>query len=354
MTNSVFRSSASNMVIRALGGLVYDWVMVVFILPFVGGLFLDGWAHNHGRVDNTFFTPWHGFFYGGYALVMLCLLATLTINRLRHYPWRRVLPNGYALSLVGGIIFAIGGLGDLIWHEIFGIEESFEALLSPTHLILVLGLALIAGGPLRAAWQRAGRRPSWRTLGPALLSLTALVSTLTFITMYAHPIVFGIAGAKHYEFNGETGQVAGVLGMVVTASILIGSTLLVLRRWTLPAGSLTLVWGLNLTAMTALNYQQIDTLYQYLIMMGAILLIDMLRIRLQPSLRNQGGWRVFAFIAPLLYNGAYIIAVLLTEGSLWSVHMLTGSVVLCGVAGWLISYLLLPPRMPVESGRYLS
>jgi hypothetical protein len=25
----------------------------------VGGLFPDGWAHAHGRVDQSFFTPWH-------------------------------------------------------------------------------------------------------------------------------------------------------------------------------------------------------------------------------------------------------------------------------------------------------
>ena len=225
----------------------------------------------------------------------------------------------------------MGGVGDLIWHELFGIENGFEALLSPTHLALVIGLALIVSGPLRAAWQRSGRRPNWRTLGPALLSLTALISALTFITMYAHPIVFGIAGADHHEFNSEIGQVAGVLGMVVTSAILVASTLLMLRRWTLPPGSLTLVWGLNLTAMTALNYHHVYTAYQYAVMLGGILLIDLLRIRLQPSLRNQGGWRVFAFIAPTLYSGSYIVAVLLTEGSVWSVHMLTGAIVLCGV-----------------------
>jgi hypothetical protein len=230
---------------------------------------------------------------------------------------------------------------------LFGIEQDFEALLSPTHLALVLGLALIVSGPLRAAWQRTGSRPSWRTLTPALLSLTALISATTFIMMYTHPIVFSTAGAQHYEFYDQMGQVSGVLGILITAALLMGPTILVMRRWTLPPGSLMLIWGLNLAAMTVLNYQHIYTLYQFGGMLAAIVIIDMLRIRLQPSIRNTGGWRVFAFIAPVLYFGAYVLALLLTEGSNWSVHLLSGMVVLAGLVGWMLSYLVIPPRMPV-------
>ncbi|HMN27591.1 MAG TPA: hypothetical protein PKE45_05495 [Caldilineaceae bacterium] len=347
-TSVLYRPPAPSAVARAIGGIGYDWSMVLLSLVFVGGLYLDGWAHNHDQVDDSFFTPWHAFFYGGFGLIALLLLATLVINRVRGYPWRRALPAGYLLSLLGVLIFAVGGVGDLLWHELFGIEQDFEALLSPTHLTLVLGLGLIVSGPLRAAWQRAGRRPSWRTLGPALLSLTALISALTFILMYTHPVVPTTAGLHHHEYNSEMGHVAGVLGMVITAMLLMGPTMLVMRRWTLPGGSLMLVWGLNLTAMTIVNYQHSYTIYQYGVMLGAIALIDLLRVQLQPSIRNTGGWRVFAFIAPVLYIGAYVVALLLTEGSNWSVHMLSGSVVLAGVASWLLSYMLIPPRMPAE------
>lgn len=348
VTGSVYRTPASGVVARAIGGLGFDWIMVVLSAVFVGGLYLDGWAHNHGRVDDTFFTPWHAFFYSGYGLIALLLLATLLINRWRRYPWRRAVPIGYSLSLLGVLIFAAGAVGDLVWHELFGIEKDFEALLSPTHLALVLGLGLIVSGPLRAAWYRTGRRPTWYTLGPALLSLTALVSALTFIMMYTHPITFRIGAVRQYQFNSEVGQIAGVLGMMMTSAMLMGPTMLAMRRWQLPAGSLMLVWGLNLTAMTWLNYHHRHTLYQYVIMLGAILLIDRLRTRLQPSVRNTGGWRVFAFIAPVLYIGSYVIGLLLTEGSTWSLHTLSGAVALSGTVGWLLSYLMLPPRMPAE------
>jgi hypothetical protein len=36
-------------------------------------------------------------------------------------------------------------------------------------------------------------------------------------------------------------------------------------------------------------------------------------------------------------------ALMLTEGIAWSVHLWVGSIVLAGLAGWLLCYLLLPP-----------
>ncbi len=57
---------------------------------------------------------------------------------------------GYGLSLLGVSIFALGGVSDMIWHMLFGIEVNVDALLSPTHLLLAVGMALIVSGPLRA------------------------------------------------------------------------------------------------------------------------------------------------------------------------------------------------------------
>ena len=35
----------------------------VLAIVIVGGFFIDLWAHSHGRVDESFFTPWHGMLY---------------------------------------------------------------------------------------------------------------------------------------------------------------------------------------------------------------------------------------------------------------------------------------------------
>lgn len=332
----------------AVGGLGFDWIMMLLSLLFLGGLYLDGWAHNHGKVDNSFFTVWHAFFYSGFALVAVLLIGVLFVNRFRGLPWQQALPQGYQLALLGVLIFAAGGVGDLIWHELFGIEEDFEALLSPTHLLLGLGLALVVTGPLRAAWRRPGRQPTWRQILPALLSLTALISDLTFFMMFSHPLFSTTAGRLHHEFNNEVGQVAGVLGLMIVGAILVAPLLLALRRWTLPLGSLTLIWSINTVAMTILGYKQADTIWMAAGMSGAAVGLDLglwqLRSRLDPTTLL----RLFAFMAPTLLFSAYYLGLLATEGTRWSVHLVTGSVAMAGVVGWLLSYLIVPPALPDE------
>lgn len=331
-----------------VSGLAFDWMMMGLSLVFLGGLYLDGWAHNHGKVDNSFFTVWHAFFYSGFALVALLLVGTLLLNWLRGCAWQQALPQGYQLSLLGILIFAAGGVGDLIWHELFGIEDGFEALLSPTHLLLGLGLGLVVTGPLRAAWLRTGQSATWWTLLPALLSLTALISDLTFFLMFSHPIFSSTGSRFDHVFSSESGQVAGVLGLMLVGGALVGPVLLVLRRWTLPVGSLTLVWGINTVAMTFLGYHDASAQSMAGAMMLAALLLDFLLWRLRSWLDATTLLRLFAFSAPTLLFSAYYLGLLATEGTRWSVHLITGSVALAGVVGWLLSYLVVPPVLPDE------
>ena len=138
----------------APGGMRFDWIVSVLCTILVGGIYLDGWAHAHGKVDGTFFTPWHAVLYSGFAIAGAFLVLNLLRNRVKGYPWLEALPPGYSISLLGVIIFAVGGVLDLIWHILFGIEMNVDALLSPTHLMLALGVVLMVTGPLRAAWLR--------------------------------------------------------------------------------------------------------------------------------------------------------------------------------------------------------
>lgn len=168
------------------GGRRFDWAIVALGGWLIGGVHLDGWAHNHHPDLETFFTPWHAVLYSGFFALFLTLLFIFARNLGRGYPWQRALPVGYNLSLIGTCVFLIGGGLDLIWHQIFGIEANTEALLSPTHLILATGGILMVSGPLRAAWQRPA-------MLPALLALTFVVALLAFFTQFAHPQVDTLA-----------------------------------------------------------------------------------------------------------------------------------------------------------------
>ncbi len=269
-----------------------DWAMAILSALFVGGLFLDGWAHTHGRVDQSFFTPWHAVFYAGYAMTASALVASLLRNHARGCPWQLALPVGYGLSGLGALIFAAGGVTDLIWHTIFGIEAGVEALLSPTHLVLALGLGLIASGPVRAAWRRSEPGLGWAAQGPMLLALTSTLSVLTFFTEYAHPLVYAAAGRGHPHGGAEG---LGVASVLLQTALLMAIVLLTARIGTLPRGGLTLIVTLNAAAMGFLNFSG-D--YPLALVVGAGvagLLGDTLYARLHPSAAAPSAWRLFAF-----------------------------------------------------------
>ncbi len=335
------REGATQELSRVWGGVGFDWVMAVLSAVFVGGLFLDGWAHTHGRLDQSFFTPWHAVFYAGYAAVAAALVALLLRNHARGYPWERALPPGYGLSLLGALVFALGGAGDLIWHTLFGIEAGVEALLSPTHLALALGLGLIASGPVRAAWHRPEPVSGWAGQEPMLLALTVTLSILTFFTEYAHPIVYAAAGAGH-PYGGSEGL--GVASILLQTVMLMGTILLVVRFGTLPAGALTLMVTLNAAAMGLLTFHGAYPMTLVIAAGASGLLADLLRARLRPMAGRPAAWRLFAFVVPAVFYFCYFLGLRVTEGIAWSVHLWAGSIMLAGLTGWLLSYLVLPSR----------
>ena len=165
-----------------------DWVVSGLAVVLIAGFYVDLWAHSHGRVDDTFLTPWHAFLYMGALTIGTVLIVVAVRRRSSPTEWRQALPDGYGLSLIGAGLFLVAGVLDLVWHEIFGFETSIEDLLSPTHLILATSGVFMVAGPARSAWSLGTPRsfPGWV---PWSLSLMAVFSILTAFTSYAHPAV---------------------------------------------------------------------------------------------------------------------------------------------------------------------
>jgi hypothetical protein len=320
------------------GALWVDWIAAALSACFVGGLYIDGWAHHHNKIDQSFFTPWHAVLYGGFGATAMFLVLMRLQDRGRAV---RALSAGYGLSLVGSAIFLIGGVADMVWHIVFGIEIGVDALYSPSHLTLALGMTLMVTGPLRAAWRRPETAPSLLRAVPMLLSLTFLLSVLTFFTQVSHPLVrprpagYG-PGAEPLIF---LTQALGVSGILLQTALLMGLVFLAMRRWTLPRGSLTLVFALNAAGMSVFNDQY--RLIAPLAIAGVC--ADALLYSLRPSVARPWTLRVFGFAVPVLLYALYFATLILTTGIWWSVHLWTGSVVLAGIAGLLLSYVVLPP-----------
>ncbi|HVO41682.1 MAG TPA: hypothetical protein VMT34_03610 [Aggregatilineales bacterium] len=339
-TSTVARSLSKG---RRIEGTAFDWVMMLTAIWFVGGLFVDGWAHTHGKVDQSFFTPWHAIFYSGFMAVALVIAGAFAINRSRGYDWEESIPTGYRLSLVGVVVFAFGGVFDLIWHTLFGIEQNFQALVSPSHMILILGLFLIVSGPLRAAWQRPIPRdqaPGFLTLFPTLLSMTFTYSVMTFITFLLHPFVneLVLSVSDNGSRVSELAQELTVSDVMLQAGLLTGFVLLVMRRWKLPFGSLTLLLTVNMLALQMLREDW--KLVGVALVVG--LLADLAIGRFDPAPDRPLPWRAFAFALPAALYLCYFLLTYLTSGIGWTVHVWLGAPVLAGIVGLLLTYVMLP------------
>ena len=162
----------------------------------LGAVFVDGWAHVNRPGMESFFTPWHAALYSGLAAVTAWV--TFVVLRLRRpgTPLRTAVPAGYAGTFVGILIFSLGGLLDLAWHEVFGIEVALDALISPTHLLLGLGGVLVLGTGVRSQSAQGDGVQTWRA--PGVLSLVLGTALVAFFLLYTS--AFGVA-APVQEFS---------------------------------------------------------------------------------------------------------------------------------------------------------
>jgi len=326
-----------------IGGTALDWWMTLGAGWMLVGLYLDGWAHRHIPNLETFFTPWHGLLYSGFFATFGLLGLIAWRNHARGWPWLESVPPGYGLSLIGMLIFLLGGVGDLLWHALFGIEADIEALLSPTHLILAIGGTVIGAGPFRAAWRRiesGGGPPALINHLPMLLSLTFGWSVLTFFTQYTHPFIHPWAsGPAPDEMSNP--QRMGLSAILIQSAFMSGFILLVVRRWLLPFGSLTIMLTVNAALMGILELD-----FRFIAVgLPAGLAADGLIHRLSPSL-SPLRFRLFAFTVPVIYLACYFAVLALTGGLWWPIDLWAGAIIMAGIVGWLISYLVLPPSAP--------
>lgn len=318
--------------------LVSWWLMI--------GIFIDGWAHNtQGEALETFFTPWHAVFYSGY------LVTTLWVGSLVWRGWRagrrglNAVPVGYGMAVLGVPVFALGGFGDLTWHTIFGIEVGIEALLSPTHLLLFLGAELLALAPLVASWRTpTPRRASAANVWPAVLSATAALSFASFMHMYLWGLYRLPTDAG---FDRTAGDLASIL---VTSVIMTAPVLLLVRRWQLPFGAVTALYGVN-TALMVVLAPWLGEAVGRVLLVGVVagLLADLMIVTLRPSPGRPLQLRVFSAALPLtvwlpFLGGAAALGLLDLSLELWM-----GVTVMTALGGLALSGLVVPPALPDEA-----
>jgi len=290
------------------------------------GLFLDGYFHqNLDATTESFLTPWHAVFYAGFTASALWIGSMSRRRDGGTFDWQlRHLPPGYEHARVGLVLFAAGGVGDAAWHSAFGVERGVDALLSPTHLLLFVGLVLILTAPLRAAAHRRSSASPWMVAG-SVISATALVG---FFLNFAWGL--GIAAHARVAYDpvseaGETQVIAGVASMLVTTAVLFGAAK-VLHERRPPAGAYTALFGLVSLLVSAAFDEDIEGV---LAAVAAGVVLEVLARTRAPHALG------FAVSASTLWAG--YLGVLAIDGIEWQAEIWVGAVVLNAIAAFVIA-----------------
>lgn len=322
----------------------FDTILALLFIWFIAGIFADGHNHAHGA-PITFFTPEHGIFYSAF-IVTLGLFGVFI-----YHGWRQddkilgELPEGHRITFYGLILFFLGGFGDMIWHETLGIESTTEALYSPPHILLAVGAVIFLSGPLRRAW-KDGVDTNWIRQFPMMTSAAVLLSVLSFMTMYAHPIFRPFASTWYDAVVYNTGTTLstlagidiGILSIILQSAFTVGLILLLIDRFELVPGALTYIIGLSTLGMSYVAGH-------YVFVPGFIaagILVDIIYTHWKPDTSKPRKYRIYSFLVPVTIYAYYFGTLMFTGGITWSIHLWTGAIFIAGITGQLISFLILP------------
>jgi hypothetical protein len=327
----------------------------------IGGLFVDGWAHNHQKPESVF-TPWHAALYSGFLASAWYAISIVRRNYCEGDSLWHAIPTGHALSLAGIGIFGVGASSDMGWHSVLGIEASLAALLSPTHLVMFCGAVLVLTGPFRAAWADGRiQAPSLRQFLPAVLSLTLTVGLVSFFFQYVTPfrrenygtwvtafttLVTRFPGAAA-NFR-EQLAIVGVTSVLITTLVYVAPVLLALRRWRLPFGTATILWG-SVTGLVG----GIDAFNRPAKLAAGLLAgvaADVLLRKLRPSGARPWSAHAWAAAAAGALWGIFFAVYQTFYGIGWEAELWTGSIVTAMIAAVGASLLAFPPSIPVPAG----
>lgn len=322
-----------------------ELLLVGFGVWMIVGLFLDGWAHSEQRPD-SFFTPWHGVLYTGFLGAAASAAWQVAAQRRPGTSWLASIPEGYSATLVGLGLFAVGAGGDLLWHELLGIEVNLAALVSPTHLLLMTGGLLALTGPFRTAWRADTDAPTLRRFLPALGSITVATGLLLFFTFYLSPFGetvvarFAPAETDIHDLSAPTPEAFlqireswTIGGILFTTVLVLVPVLLLLRRWRLPAGSLLIYFSAVALFEGAASEYRRWPLALAAVAAGVV----------GEALVRRVSVRTLATAVAAVLWLTYFALVAIAYGVGWSAELWTGTVVLSALVGLGLGLLAQPP-----------
>jgi hypothetical protein len=341
---------------RPAVSLTYDWMMTVAALWLSGGIMIDAYHHFHTTVE-TFFEPAHALLYAGLLAAYVFTAIELMGGYLRGYSLRRALPAGYESTVAGLIVCFAGGVSDMIKHSLWGFEQGFNALLSPTHLLIGAGMFLIIAGPMRSAFMRPQPPVTWAAQLPLVLSAASMMELMHWGTQFiflsaAESFNAPLSPARipHETLTLLTLQYdkqgIGLLAVIVQSILVSGFFLYLARRVRLAFGAITvlLIVGNIFIAAADSNY-----IGQFVAVVIASLVAGLFAdlFRLDPAEQRSARWSVAAFTVPATYWVVMLVTLAITMGGIWwSPDVISGSIIFAGLVGLFLNALTGPFSQP--------
>ena len=331
-----------------------DLLIGLCALMLAAGFSSDGWAHLHVPVE-SFFTPYHAIFYTAMLLGTIILIVAAFFNRARGYTGFP-LPAAYRIPLLGIPLFFLAGLSDLVWHSIFGVEERVEAVTSPTHMLIVLGIFLATSAPIRSALEARGELRTLAGQLPVIFSLATWIEFVHLGTAYAFDPaaarVFAPPNGVLYSpdlFTNMTLQSyktgAGVAIVILQTFILMAFSLWLVTNFRLRFGAFTIFLLLGNCMMAASVANQTLLLPAYVTMsIVAGLAGDLIVSGSAATPLRGAALHLFGVIVPVAYYGTYFAFTILTGGTWFSAPLAGGALGWAGLVGVALT-LLARPRL---------
>ncbi len=315
----------------------FDRAVVVLSILFAAAAYFDAWTYVNTTSGRSFLEPWQDFALHLAWLLFTSFLVTVMLLNIRSgRPVTRALPAGYGWCMVGCVGFPAMVLLDRWTQLALGNEYGLSALFSPPRVGEIVSGGLMVTGPLRAAWHRHEQRAGLLTVVAAALLLAAI----TFATQFAHPFrdprAGGLPPAGVFPWVSED---LGAASLLLQGVILTATFLLMLRRFALRFGSFTLIFLIDGVLVSALKEH-----WEMILVAGATgLSADLMNWRLRPGSARLLQLRAFAFLVPALFAAFFFLTIELTQGIWWPVPAWSGSILITGLGGLLVSYLAYTP-----------
>jgi hypothetical protein len=315
----------------------FDAVVVLLMTGIVLSAYIDAYAHVKvpGTVLRDPSTAAQRALTVSWFLVTGFLFFSFGRGLSQGKPWNRALPDGYTGSLIAALVFGAALIVDFYWPNASGTNTlGLDLLFTPPHVVEIAAAAVMVSGPLRSA----ARRGETTAGGVTLISAALLLSVFTFALQFVHPLIDPWSSSDPSQVPAPVAlwvaQNLGVTGLLVQATILACTGLLLNSGFKLRPGSLTLVFTINGIFVTITKTH----FYLLPVAIATGLAGD---AWLAWTARRQG--RPSASLCAVIagaFTLADLIAVELEGGTAWNASLWAGVIVGATMICWMIGRLL--------------